>query len=406
MDFNPAASSVMHIDLNSAFASIEQQANPLFRGKPLVVAAYDSPGGCILASSIEAKRLGIKTGMRVKEAKNIFPRIIVLEPDPDKYRFVHKSLKKLLSHYTNELYPKSIDEFVLHFDNFPNRQKNLFSIALEIKSRIKKEIGDYLTVSIGVAPNRFLAKTASNLQKPDGLEEINKNNFFKIYQKLSLKDLCGINVGNEKRLLSVGIKRVPDFYKADRLVLKAAFRSVLADYWFLRLRGWEVDKLDLKRKSFGNSYALPNSNGGIKELIPLLQKLIEKTAFRMRKAGFKAQGITVSVVYKDRSFWYKSKILKKAVFDSREIYRESINLLYSSPHTKPVHTLAESCFFLTSYKSLQLDIFENIPKKKNLTKALDEINKKWGIFSITPARFILTKNKIKDRISFGGVREL
>jgi len=139
MDFNPAPSSVMHIDLNSAFASIEQQANPFFRGKPLVVAAYDSPGGCILASSIEAKRLDIKTGMRVKEAKNIFPRTIVLEPDPDKYRFVHKSLKKLLSRYTNELYPKSIDEFVLHFDNFPDRQKNIFSMRSRLSHASKKK---------------------------------------------------------------------------------------------------------------------------------------------------------------------------------------------------------------------------------------------------------------------------
>src|SRR3972149_2472454 len=116
LKFNHKPSTIMHVDLNSCFATIEQQANPFLRGKPVSVAAFTSPGGCILASSIEAKKLGIKTGMRVKEGKAICPCLVVLPPDPWKYRNVHLKLRKLVSDYTNDFSPKSIDEFVLNIE--------------------------------------------------------------------------------------------------------------------------------------------------------------------------------------------------------------------------------------------------------------------------------------------------
>lgn len=118
MEFNSAPSYMMHIDLNSCFASIEQQANPFLRGKPTAVAAFPTPGGCILAASIEAKELGIKTGMRVRDGKMIYPKLIVLSPDPWKYRNVHLKFRKLISDYTNDFSPKSIDEFILNLKDY------------------------------------------------------------------------------------------------------------------------------------------------------------------------------------------------------------------------------------------------------------------------------------------------
>jgi DNA polymerase-4 len=408
MDFNSAPSSIMHIDLNSCFASIEQQANPLLRGKPIAVAAYNSPAGCILASSREAKVLGIKTGFRVKDAKKLCPTLIVLTPDPDKYRFVHLGLREILKDYTNNFYPKSIDEFVLDFTGYPAFGRGLFNVAKEIKVRIKKEIGDFLTVSIGISTNRILAKLASNLHKPDGLDEINKENFLSIYKNLSLTDLCGINFRNEARLRSVGINSVIDFYHADRMLLRAAFKSVLADYWYSRLRGWEIDDVEFSRRSFGNSYALPfrSLGEGGRDLFPILQNLVEKTGARLRSAGFKARGIGVQILFRDRTFWQKSKLLGKEIFDSRDIYKEARQILSSCPYQKPVHTLSESCFELVSLNSLQLEVFEDVAKKERLTKAIDKVNKRFGDFVVTPARMILVGSTIQDRIAFGGVKEL
>lgn len=406
-DFNKKPSTVMHIDLNSCFATIEQQANPFLRGKPLVVAAYDSPGGCILASSIEAKRLGIKTGMRVKAGKLIYPGLLVLEPDPDKYRYVHLALREIFKNYTNNFSPKSIDEFVLDFAGYPAlRGKNMFDIGREIKAEIKRDVGEWLTVSVGIGPSRFIAKTASNLKKPDGLEEINHGNFIDVYSKLKLTDLNGIAFRNELRLKGIGIRDVVDFYRSPLGKLKAAFSSINGYYWYLRLRGYEIDDVEFARKSFGNSFALPYSKGGIEELRPIAQKLCEKTGQRLREAGYKTAGVGVFVFYRDHSHWHKSRTLGKEIFDSRDIYKEVIKTLKESVLGKRVHTLAVSCFNLKNTKSVQCELFGDVEKKKKLVGAIDRINTSWGDFVVAPARMRLAGNLIKDRIAFGGVREL
>src|SRR3989344_9194975 len=211
LGFNPKAPTIMHIDLNSCFATVEQQANPLLRGKPIAVAAYATGSGCILAPSVEAKRFGVKTGMRVKDGKMLCPRLIVLSPDPWKYRNVHLKLRKLLGEYTNDLVPKSIDEFVLNLEGCPCLAGNsMQQVAGEIKRRIKKGVGGWLTVSVGIAPNRLLAKTAAGLHKPDGLDEIGVHNYMDVYKGLELEDLCGIAKHNSLRLNMVGIYSVVD----------------------------------------------------------------------------------------------------------------------------------------------------------------------------------------------------
>lgn len=134
--FNPNTPSAMHIDINSCFATIEQQANPNLREKPVVVAAYPTPHGCILTASVEAKKLGIKTGMRVGDGQKLFKNLVVLTPDPPKYRYVHLKMREPLNHYTDKVTPKSIDEFVLDFED---NDKNLLNVSHKIKECIKKK---------------------------------------------------------------------------------------------------------------------------------------------------------------------------------------------------------------------------------------------------------------------------
>ncbi|MBN2236290.1 MAG: hypothetical protein JW729_01950, partial [Bacteroidales bacterium] len=136
LGFNKAPSTTMHIDFNSCFATVEQQANPLLRGTPIAVAAYTTPSGCIIAPSVEAKKLGIRVGMRVKDGKLLCPDLVVLSPDPWKYRSVHLKLRKLILEYTNDFSAKSIDEFVLNLDGYPKlAASSMQQVALEIKQR-------------------------------------------------------------------------------------------------------------------------------------------------------------------------------------------------------------------------------------------------------------------------------
>lgn len=397
----------MHIDINSCFATIEQQANPFLRGKPVVVAAFATDRGCILASSIESKRLGIKTGMRVFEGKRIYPGLVVLSPDPWKYRNVHLKLKDLISEYTDDFVPKSIDEFSLNLKDYSTLKKcSLESIAKEIKRRIKKEIGDWITVSIGIAPNKYLAKVAAGLQKPDGLVEINKGNFLDVYSKMKLTDLTGIKIGNATRLNSVGIYSVVDFYNAPIWKVKTAFHSITGLYWHMRLSGFEIDDFQTGRHSYGNSVAIGKNLSKITDLSPILARLTEKMCARLRSAGYMAHGIHLALIYKDGSWWHKGKLLSQARFDSRDFYKAIFRLLIEANPGVPVLNIAVSCFGLTRVGPLQLDIFENMDKKQNLVYAIDSVNTKWGGFTVGSARSFGGAKVVLDRIAFGGVKEL
>src|SRR3954449_13411191 len=171
LPINHNAPTIMHVDLNSCFATIEQQANPLLRGKPMVVAAYDTPNGCVVAPSIEAKRFGIKTGMTVRDARLLYPGIIVRPPDPAKYRYVHLKFRKIFQDYSPDVTPKSIDEAVIDLTHTLCLFKgSVEDIGKEIKRRFRSEIGEWMSCNIGVSTNRFLAKLAASLHKPDGFD--------------------------------------------------------------------------------------------------------------------------------------------------------------------------------------------------------------------------------------------
>ncbi len=406
LPFNPKPSTYLHLDLNSCFATIEQQANPLLRGKPVAVAAYTTPSGCIVAPSIEAKRLGVAVGMRVKDGRMLCPALRVLPPDPWKYRSVHLALKKILETYTNDITPKSIDEFVLKLEGYPAFYRGMHVVAQEIKTRIKQEVGEWLTVSVGIAPNRFLAKTAASLHKPDGLDEIALHNVEAVYKSLELTDLCGIKMRNAIRLQKMGIHSVMDFYTASSKTLRGAFASIVGYYWYLRLKGWEIDDVEFGRRSFGNSYSLPKALSTDRELSPLLMKLTQKTSQRLRKRGYACQGVHLSILFRDGTHWHKGSKSQEVLFATNDIYRHIFSLFSRCPYRKSVANIAISCFNLKQLKTLQLDIFNQTVKKESLTKAIDSINEKWGDYVLTPARMLGTKDNVPDRIAFGGVKEL
>lgn len=392
----------MHVDINSCFATIEQQANPLLRGLPIAVAAYSSRSGCILAASIEAKRFGVKTGMRVFEGKRLVPNLKIITPDADKYRFVHKKIHEVLNKYCSAVYPKSIDEFVLNFANYEILKKEkITDVAKEIKKDIRNEIGEYISVSVGISTNRQLAKVAAGIIKPDGLVEINKDNFKKIYKELKTTDLNGINVKNEARLNSVGIYTVLQFYEAPLWKIKNAFRSINAFYWFLRLRGWESDDIEFERKSFGNSYSIPQNYTEYHDLAPILAKLVNKTATRMRKYGYSAHGVHVGITLKGGGYVHHGERLQIPIFYTSEIYQNAFRILKTFEIVRPVHTLAVSCFDLTNTSSYQLSLFSDVAKKKSLSEVQDKINNRFGSFVLSTANILPAGDAVKDRIAFG-----
>ncbi|NTU73322.1 hypothetical protein HGB07_04100 [Candidatus Roizmanbacteria bacterium] len=408
LDLNHNRPTIMHIDLNSCFATIEQQANPLLRGKPVVVAAYATPNGCVLSPSIEAKRRGIKVGMTVRDAHLLYPQVVVRTPDPPKYRDVHMKFKKIFMDYSPNVTPKSIDEAVIDFANTPSLSKNLTDVAYEIKMRMRREIGEWITCSIGIATNRFLAKLGAGLHKPDGLDVITHENLVSVYKSIKLTDFCGISTHNESRLNTYGVFTPLDFLKApEELLHRQVFQSITGYYWYLRLRGWEIDAVDFERKSYGQQYALGKPTNDIRELSCLMMKLCEKMGRRLRRSGCAAQGIHVACVYKDYTHWHRGRKLDTPVFTTSDLYTKSLWVFNQQPEKKVVTKLAVSCFNLAPSRSSQTTLFDIDPdKKRNLSDALDRINDKYGEFVITPALMLGMDDLVLDRIAFGGVKEL
>ena len=168
--------------------------------------------------------------------------------------------RKIFLDYTPDVTPKSIDEAVLDFSRVNNQvlfRKSLIDIGFEIKKWIRKEIGEWVSCNVGIGTNRFLAKTAASLHKPDGLDIITYKNLEKVYSALTLLDLCGINTRFQARLNVNRIFTPLQFLRADLQTLKKqVFQSICGYYWYLCIRGWEIDAVDFKRKSYGQSYAL------------------------------------------------------------------------------------------------------------------------------------------------------
>lgn len=359
-----------------------------------------------IPNNIEAKQYGIKTGMTVRDARLLYPRVIVRTPDPAKYRAVHMMFRKIFQDYSPDVTPLSIDEAVIDLTHtLPLFKGTVVDIGRDIKRRFRKEIGEWMRCSIGVSTNRFLAKLAASLHKPDGLDIIDHTNVLEVYKQVSLLDLNGINTRFQARLNAYGVFTPMEFYNAPlELLKKQVFQSILGYYWYLRLRGHEIDAVDFKRKSFGNTYALKRQTNDPRELAMLLMKLCEKTGRRLRRAKFSAKGVYVSCVYTDFTFWHVGRKVEVPIYTTRDVYIKALRLLNSSGYTKPVRNLAVSVYGLIPSTDEQLEMFSSPTHK--VAEAMDEINDRWGEFVITPALMMGMDEIILDRISFGGVKEL
>ncbi len=386
----------MHIDLNSCFASVEQQANHLLRGNPVAVAASARPYGCILAPSVEAKLYGIKTGMTVADGRQLCPFLIVREADPDKYRQVHHAIGQLVGEYSAHTISKSIDEFAL---DFTQSCFTTIESAQQIKQRLKSEIGDCLRVSIGVSTNQILAKLASGLHKPDGFDVIDHHNYSEIYGRIKLQDFCGINVRNEARLNRVGVFTAAQFVEASIQTLKSAFQSTLGRYWYTRLRGYELDDIEFRRRSFGQSYVLPRPMS-YDEWRPILAKLVAKAARRLRAHGYVASGIHLALRFDDRSHWHTGHQLHHPLFSDVDLLSCALALYEQSAPKILVKKIAFTCFGLTQ-DSGQLSCLKDLVQEKQLTQALDTLNDKWGEYTLTYASMLGSQGHVRDAIAFG-----
>lgn len=393
---------ILHLDMNSYFASVEQQANPFFRNKPVGVCAYLSENGCIIASSVEAKKVGIKTGCRVKDAKKLYPSVILIENDPNKYRTVTKKLFNIMTLYSSDFEPYSIDEAFLDLSGHVKSFDEACEIAQAIRQKIKLEVGEWLKCSIGISFTKFLAKFASDVAQVDQTMIIRSvDELDNIYSQHKLTDIWGINVHLEKRLNSINIKTILDLKNHPVQNLIQALGKY--GYWLhCHVNGIEIDHLrnenELLSKSIGHSYCIPKQTTDKGYLSSILLKLVEKAGRRLRECQQVAYGIYIHWSYVSGSGFSKQFKLKKPVYSTDDIFNRVYQILQQTDLIDKVRMLAVGVFNL-SEPSNQLDLFEN-QNADGLTEALDDINSRYGSQIIYRGRMWDTDDLAKDRIGF------
>lgn len=392
----------LFLDMDSFFASVEQQVQPPLREVPVGIAPYTGSTGCIIAASKNAKKQGIKVGTSVGEAQKINPQVKILESRPFLYHLYHKEIVRVLSDFTPFLRILSIDEMAMPLAEFEQNQAEAEKIALEIKRRISREVGDFLTCSVGVGPNHFLAKVAAEAKKPDGINFVRLDELEKFYNDLELLDLPGINLKMQQALNLVGIKTPLDFFQAKDDFL-ARFFHWPGRLWYYRLRGYEVDDYKSRTSTIGHSFVLPpqfRSRPGAKKVIV---KLATKVGYRLRQEHFQARSLSLYIRFLD-GHAKREFVNFSPISDSQTIIRHALNLYEKIDFSQS----APINIFVVAFKLAQIErqrsLFAEIQKMNDLSHAMDEINDEFGPDSVYFAETDHDSSIAPNRIPFGRPR--
>ncbi len=414
--FNADTSSlVMFVDMNSFFARCEQQANYYLRGRPVGVCVYTGKYGCVIAPSVEAKKMGVKTGMRLNDAMKLCPDLVPIETHPARYREFHVKIIAVLKKYCNEVIPRSIDEAVMDLTSYRKIYKDPISLAKQIKNDIKNEVGEWLTCSIGIAPNAFLAKLATDLQKPDGLVTIMPDNIDEVLSKLQLTDLPGISKGMAGRLERGNIYTPLQLRHAAPELLKRICKSIVGLHWHYRLNFAEVDLMTRDYKSMQAMRQISKEQRAhVENLSDILLTLCMTLERRMMHNNVFAKDFFMTFKYEDGYRWEDKVIHQRPIQDGIELYEIVKSRMKKFQETHKCEPLINTNITsmgvgVTDFipdEMIQYNMFENNIKKDKLRKVVYNLKDKYGSSKIMKAVELRENDIMKDVIGFGSVKDL
>jgi len=409
----------MFVDMNSFFASCEQQVNYYLRGKPVGVCAYTGRNGCVIAPSIEAKQQGVKTGMRLNEAIQLCPDLVPVETHPNRYREYHTKIIEVLRKYSEDVYPKSIDEAAIDLTKYTYLYKDVKSfenLGRKIKRDICDNVGDWLKCSIGIAPNAFLGKLGSSIQKPDGLVVIMPNTIDSILGKLSLRDLPGIGSGMAERLTKAGIYTPLQLRYAKPDYVRAACKSVVGYYWYQRLNFEEVES-DLPSSEYKSMQAMRQISADKRKSIDNLANLFVSLCMTLEKRMVRSEVFCRDIGFfckYEHSEWRDHVHTEKPVQDGMELMNiiQTRMKLFERKHSSGsiINTdIRAMGVFVTNFvgdDKLQYHIFEDSVRKDRLRKVVYNVKDKYGYDKLIKAMEMEGSPVLKDAIGFGSIKDL
>jgi DNA polymerase-4 len=425
----PDLFAFLHVDLNSFFASVEQQLHPEYRGKPTGVVPTMADTTSLIAASYEAKALGIKTGTRVSDAKRICPGIILVNGDHAVYAEYSHKIVAAVERICPVAHTPSIDEMACQLLGRERQPANARRIALDIKQAIKDDVGETLRCSIGMAPNRYLAKIASDMQKPDGLVGLLPSQLPQSIAHLALRDLPGIGARTEVRLNAKGIRTMPDLLALDRAGMHSLFDSVWGDRMYHWLRGHDTgdDGAPVPselQKSLGHSHVLAPEHRSPEGAWAVAHKLLHKAAMRLRMEKFFTGSMAVTIKYSltqsQAAEFARAEKVKKHLSGITQTgwgmearfrpCQDTLSLLealqgcWKQSPTGPEH---RKPFFvgitlrnLIPEADMQTSLFEEPGNRNQLSATMDKLNLKYGHTTLHFAGMLPARDSAPTRIAF------
>jgi DNA polymerase-4 len=416
----------LHVDLNSFFASVEQQLHPEYRHKPTGVVPTMADTTSLIAASYEAKALGIKTGTRVSDAKRICPGIILVNGNHATYAEYSHKIVEAVERICPVAHTPSIDEMVCQLLGRERTPAAARQISLAIKQAIKDDVGETLRCSIGMAPNRYLAKIASDMQKPDGLVGLLPSQLPHSIAHLELRDLPGIGARTETRLNAKGIRTMPDLLALDRTGMHQLFDSVWGDRMYHWLRGHDTgdDGAPVPselQKSLGHSHVLAPEHRSPEGAWAVAHKLLHKAAMRLRMEKFFTGSLSVTIKYAltREQVAYAEKVkqhysgITQTGWGMEARFRpcqDTLSLLealqgcWKQSPTGPEH---RKPFFvgitlrnLIPESEMQSSLFEEPGNRSQLSATMDKLNLKYGHTTLHFAGMLPARDSAPTRIAF------
>ncbi len=387
----PEAIERLYLDFDGFFASVEQQAKPALRGRPVGVVPFDSTvHTCVIACSKEAKRLGVKNVMPVLEAKQICPDLVLVPQSPDLYRRAHNALLSEIASVIPVDAIKSIDELTCRLE--ASDRACPYNLAGLIKERLRRNIGSYITCSIGFAANRQLAKIACKMDKPDGVTVWHPRVMPGPLLALPFDDVPGIGKRMKKRLLRAGIADMRALLDTQPGQLRKLWGNVTGERLWYALHGYDVQAQPGQRRMFGHGRVLPPDYRSVDHARTYSRLLLVKAARRLRRSGFYASRLWLWLSMRN-SRWHGDMPLP--VIHDDQACLTGLERLWEKarqelPPRSRIIRMGVTLLDLSPASARQLDLFlnDNAARKKweTLTAISDRLNAKYGktIISLGP----------------------
>lgn len=396
----------MVVDFNSYFASVEQQLRPELRGKAIAVVPVNTDSTCCIAASYPAKKFGVKTGTRVSDAKQMCRGLIIVEARPALYVEFHHKLIAAVESCTHVEAVWSIDEMLCELTGRLQQRDAACELAEKIKSTIASQVGTELRCSIGIAPNPFLAKTASDMQKPNGLVVIEEGDLPHCLHRLELRDFCGVGAKMEKRLNEHGIRTVEAFCSASKETLRQVWGGIEGDRMHQALRGETVYRPPANKTTVGHSRVLPPEERNDETAFAVLSRLLQKAAMRLRKMRYCAGAMQLYIKYVRHGKWNDECNFLETQ-DTVEFLRVLRVLWERRPRegTPPLAVGVTLCH-LVEEQNRTPSLFEKGTVRRDLNAMIDLLNDCYGKNTVYFAGAHNARKAAHMRIAFNHVPDL